>query len=383
MSRGLIILFFCHFTVDLFTGIWPLYKKLANIDLYEAGIIAMVGGILGNCSQLIFGVFADKGYRKILLLAGILLSSMASFYAIANSNIAYLFLLILTFIGSSMFHPAATGMVGNLTSHRKGFLISLFVAGGGLGLAISQIVYAFVYEHFEKNTLILLILPLVGIVAYFLLPSQAFSSPKEEKGEKQQNMFAAIFQVFKTLKCLYFLMVINAALNIGVIFLIPELMEQLNMGDAMIKGFGHFCFVIGGATFIVITSGLSDRFGYKNIIIASLLVALPIWYLFLNSEIDSLVLKSILFVCLGGALSICNPIGVALGQHLLPKQSSLVSALLMGCAWALGSLGVLLTSFLAKKFNPIFALNILGICMVLNIVIASFLPNIKKSGKTE
>lgn len=383
MARGLIILFFCHFTVDMFTGIWPLYKSLAKIDLYEAGLIAMIGGILGNFSQLLFGVLADKGYRKILLLGGLIFSSMASLYTLANANFSYFILLILTFVGSSMFHPSATGMVGSLTTHKKGFLISLFVAGGGLGLAVGQKIYHFAYITFDHKTYFLLVFPLIAIMLFFLLPSQVFISKDNAIQKDSQKSFSLIFGVFKKLKGLYFIMVLNAAIHIGMTFLIPELMRQLNMGKAMETGVGHLCFVMGGVAAIIIAGFFADRFGHKNMIIASMLIALPLWYIFLNGDIDIFALKLFLFICLGGMLSICNPIGVALGQHLLPKQSSLVSALLMGCAWAMGTIGVLLTSYLAGKFDPVFALNILGIFIVINIGLALLLPSFKKSGTLE
>ena len=107
-----------------------------------------------------------------------------------------------------MFHPSATGMVGSLTPHRKGFLISLFVAGGGIGLAVGQKIYYYVYEANNENTLILFILPLAGIIAYFFLPSQAFTTQEKEDQSANQKNFSSIFQVFKKLKGLYFLMVL-------------------------------------------------------------------------------------------------------------------------------------------------------------------------------
>ena len=40
----------------------------------------------------------------------------------------------------------------------------------------------------------------------------------------------------------------------------------------------------------------------------------------------------------GALMNMANPIGVALGQERFPNESSLISGVLMGLAWALGAL---------------------------------------------
>jgi hypothetical protein len=68
-----------HFAVDCCTGIWPVYKTLAQLDLSKAGLIAMAGSMTGNGLQLAFGLLADRGWRKRLLVAGLALSGAVTF----------------------------------------------------------------------------------------------------------------------------------------------------------------------------------------------------------------------------------------------------------------------------------------------------------------
>lgn len=83
----LILMWVAHFFVDTMLGIWPVFKSLAQIDLAKAGLIVAVGALIGEGSQLIFGSFSDRGYRKILIIGG-LISSRNSTKSFFNSSLS-------------------------------------------------------------------------------------------------------------------------------------------------------------------------------------------------------------------------------------------------------------------------------------------------------
>ncbi len=367
MYRGLIVLILCHFSVDLFTGIWPLYKKIADIDLVVAGAIAMIGGMAGNLAQLYFGQIADKGSRRKYLFLGLFLSSGASLYPYVTSNYLLGVLLFATFIGSSAFHPAATGLAGRLTENKKGAMISLFVCGGSLGLAMSQITFGEIYHNYQKQTAYLMLLPLFCAgIAYIFLPA-SFSNSKPDASIAK--FFDSLKGVFSKLKLLYLIQVLNVSLNVGVIFLIPEIMSEMGMGEVLENGGGHFFFIIGSVLLISFSGHIADRLGHKKTILLSHILVLPIYYLFFNAGALSFEWKLLLFVIMGGLLGVCGPISIAIGSHILPKQASLVSALLMGAAWGVGNLCYLGISLCAKYLGTIPSLNALGILILINIAL--------------
>ena len=380
MFRTVFILILCHLSVDLFTGIWPLFKKIGGIDIAVASMIGMTGGVLGNVLQLIFGQISDKGKRKQYIIMGLFLSAAASLYPYVNSYYWYFFLLSLTFIGSSAFHPAATGLTGRIAKEKKSMMIALFVAGGGIGLAFSQVAFSFVYYHFNQQTGLLLILPFLCIILCSLfLPANLEAS---SNSQSTVRFIPELKNVFFSLKNLYLLEVLNAAMTIGFVFLIPELMEKLQLGDQMAKGGGHLLFVMGTVLMIVVTSKLSDKFGHKKLLIGSFLVLFPLYYVFLNVPQLPIEFKIILFFLIGGLMGICNPVGVSLGHYLMPKNASLVSALLMGAAWAAGNLILPFVGFVTKAKDPIFALNILGSLIIVSILICFSLPSKAKVSQT-
>jgi FSR family fosmidomycin resistance protein-like MFS transporter len=49
-----------HFAVDCCTGIWPVFKTLAHLDIVRAGLIATAGSMAGNGLQVAFGLLADR-----------------------------------------------------------------------------------------------------------------------------------------------------------------------------------------------------------------------------------------------------------------------------------------------------------------------------------
>ena len=94
-KRSLLVIWFCHLSVDFFTGIWPAYKTLAGLDITKAGLILGLAGFLGDGSQLFFGALADRSLRKKLVAVGLILACFASFLTLFSS---YFFLFLLNSI---------------------------------------------------------------------------------------------------------------------------------------------------------------------------------------------------------------------------------------------------------------------------------------------
>lgn len=375
MFRNIYILILCHISVDLFTGIWPLFKKIGNVDIAIASLIGMIGGVTGNILQLYFGQVADKGKRKRFILLGLVLSSAAALYPYFDSNYWYFSLLCLTFIGSSAFHPAATGLAGKIAREKKSMMIALFVAGGGIGLAFSQVFFSYIYFNYDKHTGILLLLPAICVALcaiYFPANLEANSNSKSTL-----RFLPELKNVFLSLKGLYFIEVLNAALTIGFIFLIPEMMEALHFSKKMANGGGHLLFVMGTVIIIIGTSKLSDKLGHKKLLLISYCILLPLYFFFLNVPTLPIEGKLILFFLIGGLMGICNPVGVSLGHYLMPNNASLVSALLMGAAWAAGNFILPFVGFVMKATNKdtVFTLNLLGCIILISILFCLRLPS--------
>ncbi len=378
MFRQLTILFICHFTVDMFSGIWPVYKTIGNLDIVKAGFIAMIGGLLGNMMQIVFGLYSDYGYRKLSIVFGMSLVGAAAFFPYTNNYTILLILVFATLVGSSAFHPAGTGSVGLFTIRKKGLAISSFISVGTLGFAFSQIIFKEIYTFFNGKTLIMIVLP---ATALFMACFTKFENDKSSRGSV--NIRSEIRKLINTCKgyifIIYLIEVCLAATIISFIFILPELMQAKGYSQTWCHGGAHMLFVIG-ATIIIIPAGhFSDKTSQKLVLFISLISTLILYYLFLSSPKIHLALFLPMVICMGGALGTGNPIGVTLGNRLAHGQVSLVSALLMGFAWGGGSFSTLLVGYLSKKLeSPITALYYMGIFVMIALILTFFLPGKQK-----
>src|ERR1700722_12556863 len=179
LTKSLWLLWLSHLFMDFFTGIWPIYKTLANIDIAQAGLIAGVSGFCGEIFQVLFGYFSDRGHRKRVLLLGLVLSSSILWITLVQGISGSFLLMLLLMLGSGSFHPAAMGMTGNLAGEKKGSAILFFASGGAIGLGISQLAFTKLREIFQGHALIIFV-PLVillVILAFHRFPQQTFAQP--------------------------------------------------------------------------------------------------------------------------------------------------------------------------------------------------------------
>lgn len=169
----LILVGSAHFLVDLMLGIWPIYKSVAQLDMAVAGLIVAAGAFIGEGSQLFFGGFSDKGYRKILIIAGLVLAMASSFLTYASSYAILFGLYLVMCIGSGSFHPCAASLMSSIAPARRSLCMSIFAAGGSLGLASSQLTFNYAFTYFEQH-MYLLAIPAIGLA--LILACFSFSS---------------------------------------------------------------------------------------------------------------------------------------------------------------------------------------------------------------
>jgi FSR family fosmidomycin resistance protein-like MFS transporter len=370
----LIYLWVCHFLVDFMIGIWLIYKTIAGLDIAIVGVITGVSVFIGEAFQLYFGQLSDRGYRKKLICAGLILSSSCALISYTE-NYAYLFILFfLTCLGSGSFHPAAVGLIGSLSKKRKGLFITLFIMGGALGLAVSQIIFRSFYTYFDGNTAFLMIPSLVlglSLIFYQLPETNSAKKPISVKS------IIATFQK-KHMSCLYFTQFCNQIVGWAVIFLLPDILLSRGYDSWITFGGGHLSFVLGGA-FIMVPGGLiADKTSYKLVIMTSLICGFIFFYTFIKFPYLSNHLTLILLFLLGAAIMLINPLVIAFGNKLYPNEPGTVSGFLMGFAWCIAnplgqSGGGLLTKLFVEDVGAK-ALSLIGIFFLIGFAISSFLP---------
>jgi MFS transporter, FSR family, fosmidomycin resistance protein len=377
LGRSLFLLWISHLTLDFFTGIWPIYKTIAGIDLAKAGLIAGISGFFGEFLQLFFGYFSDRGLRKKVILLGLILASCILWITFTDTILLSFFILLLLMVGSGSYHPAAVGFAGILSPERKGRNILFFASGGAIGLAISQLAFTKALDLCGGHALIFFIpvALLIIAIAFYPMPEQSANRQLSLK-----EFIQPLLRSKRSLLLLYMTQIFNFTLLTAFMFLLPDLMRSKSCHTWLCMGGGHLCFVLGGAMVMVPAGYLCDKYGHKSILLITIFSALLSLYSFLIQSEHSLGKTILLLTCLGGFMGTVNPIIVSWGNKLIPESPSTVSGLLMGCAWCLSNLGATWAGLLAKAITvePIVTtLCLLGFLLVLAFFLILFIPQVK------
>ncbi len=348
LTRSLLLLWFSHLLLDFFTGIWPIYKTIAHMDLAKAGLIAGASGFIGEFLQVFFGYFCDRGHRKTILMIGLFLASMMLWITFTETPASSFVILMMLMLGSGSFHPAAVGFAGSLSTTSKSRSILFFASGGAIGLAISQIAFVHVLNTFQGQALIFFI-PVA--VVLFLLALYPFPRAYQPSTRSVKEFFKPIMKAKRALLLLYLTQVANYTLYLAFIFLLPDLMAAKGCPQWLRMGGGHCTFILGSALLMTPAGVLCDRFGPKPVLLCVILSAFILLYVFLFQPILSVGGTIFFLGCLGSMMGTINPILVSWANRLVPESPSTVSAILMGFAWCLSNLGTLWAGLLCKSIH--------------------------------
>ncbi len=379
-SSGLLALAFGHLAVDSCTGIWPVYKTIAHLDLNLAGAIATFAGVMGNGLQLGFGFLGDRGLARALLVGGVLLSCAVTFVPYTESYTALFALVLATSIGSAAFHPIGAGAAASLSRRRAGVLMALFLAGGYVGYSMSQFAFTAVYRSTRGGTALLSIVPaLAALGIWRFVPSAAKRRPSFSAWTRSLHSAA------RPLGALFAVQAFASTLNISLVFLLPELLLQRHAPAWVAEGGGHFAFVLGGALALLPAGHASDRLGGRRVLMVMNLLTCLLLAVILWVDVPPLALLPFLVV-FGAFNSANNVVAVSEGNRLVPDHSSGVSALLMGLPWCVAALGPGIAGYLAdprRGGNPTLALSWMALCLPLVLVAATQVPARKAQPSSE
>lgn len=374
----LLILFCGHFLVDFMIGVWPVYKTMAGLDLAKAGLISAACAFLGEGVQVFFGPLSDKGYAKILILAGIFVTTASTLFSYTEDYFLLSLMFLFTCLGSGAFHPSATGVISTLTKEHKGLFITIFASGGALGMASSQIIFSKCHAYANGHT-ILLAIPTVLLVLVACFCRLSKNVGKTQSGRTKIDFKAyALFFKRKELVCLYMSQVCNQVLVWSTVFLLPDVLVTRGYPDWACYGGAHMFYILGGACMMIPSGYLADRFSSKWVIFTAIAVGFFSFYTFLFTSLPLMFLLPILFL-LGACLGVVNPVSVAFGNRLMPSHPGVVSACLMGLVWfvseGIGQGGGGLLTKLFVEDAPAKALLILGVLFLPGMFFAACLPS--------
>jgi len=375
-KKALGLLSATHFMSDAYGGfalpIMPLIADKLSISLGLVGILISISSLASSFSQPIFGYMSDKITRRFFILWGITLSAV---FVSLIGHINNFWLLCLVFmlgnIGVGLFHPQASALAAHFSGNKINTYMGIFTAWGTIGYAAGPFISAFLTENFGLKSTIWVMIP--GLISAYLLYALLPKAPLHGKLPVFIDVKNMILNLKRILFILIFISIIRAIVIYSFHVYMPFVWQKAHYSILTIGTvIALFSFCGGISSFI--GGHLSNYFGRKNIMIYSLLPAIPclIGTLIFLKTIPMLAFG--LFVLSGFLLMSSTSVNMVIAQKAAPENKGLLSGLTGGLCWGIAGIIQTPIGFMANSFGIENILLILAFLPILGAISAFFIP---------
>lgn len=344
------------------SALLPVLISRFGMSLAAAGLLSSVRSSVASFGQIPLGALADRTGARWLVIAGPILTCTAmSLLGVLPTYGAVAAALVAAGLGTAAFHPAGASLVSG-GDGRRGMSMALFSAGGTLGAAAGPLLIAGVVGNLGLSFTPFLLLP-AGAVVALLVRATPRKAPSTRRAHVRLHRHPHAGQVAR----LWGIGVLREFVSMSYATFLAVLWTQRG-ASLTVASLALTVYSLSGVAGDLVGGRLSDRCGRKAVILGSVAFGLPLFYLFLLTG----GWLSFLFLALAGATLIASiPVSVVFGQELVPDQRGLVSAVLMGLAWGVGSLLIGLVGYLGDRVGLEVALGLLTVLLVPAAILAA------------
>jgi MFS transporter, FSR family, fosmidomycin resistance protein len=330
-----------HATNDAFSGMLSALLPTLQVrfTLSETALALFVATLSFSTSvtQPVFGVLADRWGRRRLAALGVMTSSsLLSLMAVAPTPWLLLVILLVGGLGSAAFHPAATGLARSIGGSRKGLVMSVFSAGGTVGVAVGPLVIGWLLMTGNLSLSPLLMIPgvLGGLALLAFVPAQPRPQGSAWPPLLDLSLLrgpVGVLAASGILRAISFVTFMNAmplylVARHGVAAESPVLFWTLTLFSTSAA--------VGG----IVAGALERRLPRSLLVVASMLASLvPFGLLFVLAPGTGAYYLSV--AAAGALVNAGLPLMVVAAQDLAPHAMGTASGLLMGFTW--GTAGLL------------------------------------------
>lgn len=365
-----------HLCADLGTGALPAILPFLMVQkgityTQAAGLTFALSGI-GSAIQPICGNMADKTSRPWLMAVGIFMAGCGvSSLGFLDSYAAMFVAVMITGIGSALFHPDGGRMANYVSGEKKGRGISLFSVGGNMGGAVGPMLAVFgITMMGGLRGLAILAIPAV-LMALFLMTQQSRLGEFAAEGTKATKAAIAAGQKddWKSFRKLTGVVFLRSTINTGMNTFIPMIWLHILMQSEAKSGSVTTILALSGAIATLIGGNLADRVGFNKTIRTGLVLVIPSLICLTLSR--NVMLSTFLLIPCAMFLNFAFSPSVALGQKFVPNHLGLASGITMGLA---ASFGGVVSPVLGKIADTVGLMAVMWILIALAVVacIASF-----------
>ncbi|HXN79204.1 MAG TPA: MFS transporter [Candidatus Dormibacteraeota bacterium] len=370
----LLTLMLGHLTVDTYAGVIPvLYPILIGrfrLSLATVGLVSLAYSGMAAVSQPLFGVLADRFGTRF---TGVALCWTALTFSLVGFVTSFPLLLLLAFasgLGSGAFHPmGALDVRALLPRLRRSAGMSVYVTAGTVGVAIGPLIGILVFGAFGIHGTGVLIVP--GLITGGYLLWRMRGAVESATGSlRRVSSAGSRVPVFALAVVIGVMMSRSWTVNVFQAFT-PTWYKQLGYGPEF---YGPLAttLVLASAVGTVGCGTLADRYGRRNVIIATLVLSVPAILLYTAFPGPWAFASAILIGVLAASTA---PLMLLMAQQLMADRAGLASGLVMGLGFVTGAIGIPINGAIADSIGLQKSLMTHVALVIVTIAIAWFLPS--------
>ena len=343
-----------HFVNDAYSSfLSPLLPRLMDhldMSVAVAATLAMTWSLAASVIQPVAGYLADRYGRKFFVIVGPLISGIfLSLIGLAPSVGVLALILIAGGIGSAAFHPPGAAMSGGAAEGKgSGVRMSMFAFGGLLGFAVGPLAVVGVVAMVGLSGMWVAMIPAI-VVCGLLLIALPTDRPHPDAPPPPPPM-ELVRALRGPLGVIFLISALSGFLQRMFLTLSPIISFQDGISEAA-GALALSVYLAGQAVGTIVGGVLADRMDRTYLLAGLTALALPAHLFAFWLPAGSLLM--LLFAAVAGLLNLAlMPPVIVLAQEILPDSKGVGSGIVMGLAWAVGSVAVIGFGFLADGVGP-------------------------------
>ncbi len=340
-KRRLSSLVLLHIANDSYFGFLPpiLPLLIVQMSLTDslAALLSSMFALTGAVGQPLFGYFSDRVRKGWLVALGPILGGLMTLLVYMPNYPAMLLLLLFAGTGSACFHPVASVIATQISGNRKGLGVSIYVAGGRLGVGLGAAGATFIVTNWGLDAI-----PIGGAIGVLIGLPYLFLAPSIESGPGSTVMnfgetLRSLKSVGRPLILMWFVNLSRTIVTMSVGTFMPLYIVR-GGGSIGEGGWAVTLFLFSAAAGGIYGGHLSDRIGRRTVMIGGMLIGTPVLG---ASFLVGGILQTALLMASGAILYAPMGVSVTYAQEVSPEHKALVSSFMLGVVWFFASMSTI------------------------------------------
>lgn len=363
-----------HSSVDMHTGslavLLPLLLSNLHLSYATAAAIITANNIVIAVAQPIFGALGDRKPNRAMIWFGCLLTGLAMASVLWQPSYPMVLMaVIVSGIGSAMFHPEALARARAVMSQKPTTGVSVFFSGGNIGFALGPILATLLTQNLGKLGGLLMLVP-TGI-ALVALASQWRVIVSRRDDLKPASSAVRSANNYGLVAFLILLIAVRGTVSTGLATFIPLYFRESGALRPESAALLVTILSLSGVIGTLAGGTLADRYGRRVVMASSLVFALVALYAFLHT---TGIPQALAIGMTGISISAAWPVIIVMIQEAMPANLGLAGGLSLGTTYAASGLGVAALGTFADIHGIASTVNLITLLPLVALALTAFVP---------